>query len=117
MLQGVHPFYISMEDDGNSNGVFLFNSNAMDVILQPAPAITYRTIGGLLDFYVFLGPSPADVSAQYVSLIGKPVLPPYWSLGYHLCRYILFEEILLKPNDEPINDNFEKYLTSIKQLY
>lgn len=86
-LYGVHPFYLSMEEDGKSNGVFLFNSNAMEVVLQPAPAITYRTIGGVVDFYFFLGPNPADVVAQYIDLIGKPALPPYWALGFHLCRW------------------------------
>lgn len=58
-----------------------------DIILQPTPAITYRTIGGIFDFYVFLGPSPADVIRQHVDLIHRPSLPPYWGLGFHLCRY------------------------------
>jgi lysosomal alpha-glucosidase len=86
-LYGAHPFYLSMEEDGRSHGVLLFNSNAMDVILSPAPAITYRTIGGILDFSFFLGPSPKDVVAQYIELIGKPALPPYWALGFQLCKY------------------------------
>lgn len=42
-----------------------------DVILQPAPALTWRTIGGILDFYVFLGPDPASVIGQYVEVIGQ----------------------------------------------
>lgn len=67
-LYGSHPFYLSAEDhNGHSNGVFLFNSNSMDVIIQPKPAITWRTIGGILDFYVFLGPSPGDVVKQVFS--------------------------------------------------
>lgn len=64
-LYGSHPFYLSVEDGyGHSNGVFLFNSNAMDVILQPKPSITWRTIGGILDFYVMFGPQPKDVIQQ-----------------------------------------------------
>ncbi|KAG8446519.1 hypothetical protein GDO86_014104 [Hymenochirus boettgeri] len=86
-LYGSHPFYLSMEKDGLSHGVFLLNSNAMDVILQDAPALTWRTIGGILDFYIFLGPEPKTVIRQYQDVVGFPFMPPYWSLGFHLCRW------------------------------
>lgn len=46
-------------------------SVSSDVILQPAPALTWRAIGGILDFYVFLGPDPASVIGQYVDVIGQ----------------------------------------------
>ncbi|KAK7929600.1 hypothetical protein WMY93_005995 [Mugilogobius chulae] len=72
---------------GLAHGFFLLNSNAMDVVLQPAPAITWRTIGGVLDFYVFLGPEPASVVQQYQEVVGRPAMPIYWALGYHLCRW------------------------------
>ncbi|KAM6137726.1 sucrase-isomaltase, intestinal-like [Pterocles gutturalis] len=45
-LYGVHPFY-------------------MYVSLSPNPSLTFRTIGGILDFYVFLGPTPENVIQQY----------------------------------------------------
>ncbi|GFY49527.1 lysosomal alpha-glucosidase [Trichonephila inaurata madagascariensis] len=86
-LYGSHPFYLSLENDGSANGVFLLNSNAMDVILQPTPAITFRPIGGILDFFIMLGPSPANVVQQFTGLVGRTFMPPYWSLGFHLCRY------------------------------
>ncbi|XP_053996416.1 lysosomal alpha-glucosidase-like [Hylaeus anthracinus] len=86
-LYGTHPFYLIMEDSGKSHGVLFLNSNAMDVILQPSPGITFRTIGGIFDIYFFLGPTPTDVIKQYSEIVGKPFLPPYWSLGFHLCRY------------------------------
>lgn len=41
------------------------------MILQPAPALTWRSIGGILDFYVFLGPDPGSVVEQYVEVIGQ----------------------------------------------
>ncbi|XP_006746626.1 maltase-glucoamylase, intestinal [Leptonychotes weddellii] len=84
---GVHPYYMALEEDGSAHGVLLLNSNAMDVTFQPLPALTYRTIGGILDFYVFLGPTPELVTQQYTELIGRPVMVPYWSLGFQLCRY------------------------------
>uniref|UniRef100_A0A674G9J7 alpha-glucosidase n=1 Tax=Taeniopygia guttata TaxID=59729 RepID=A0A674G9J7_TAEGU len=84
---GVHPFYMALEEDGNAHGVLLLNSNAMDVTFQPTPALTYRTIGGVLDFYMFLGPTPELVVQEYTQLIGRPFMPPYWSLGFQLCRY------------------------------
>lgn len=30
--------------------------------------LTYRTIGGVLDFYVFLGPTPENVIKQYTQV-------------------------------------------------
>jgi len=86
-LYGVHPFYVSLEQDGNAHGVFFLNSNAMDIILQPTPALTYRSIGGIMDFYVFLGPTVDSVVNQYENVVGRPYFPPYWALGFHLCRW------------------------------
>ncbi|KAF6039150.1 GAA [Bugula neritina] len=92
-LYGQHPFFIGLEEKtGNAYGVFLLNSNAMEIKGTPAsnnqPAqLTYRTIGGILDFYVFTGPSPAAVVQQYLEVVGLPYMPPYWGLGFHLCRW------------------------------
>nr|XP_057936355.1 sucrase-isomaltase, intestinal [Doryrhamphus excisus] len=84
---GVHPFYMGLETTADAHGVLLLNSNAMDVTFQPTPALTYRTVGGILDFYMVLGPTPEMVVQEYTALIGRPVLPAYWSLGFQLCRY------------------------------
>ncbi|XP_065794577.1 probable maltase-glucoamylase 2 [Muntiacus reevesi] len=84
---GVHPYYMALEEDGSAHGVLLLNSNAMDVTFQPTPALTYRTTGGILDFYMVLGPTPELVTQQYTELIGRPAMIPYWALGFQLSRY------------------------------
>lgn len=84
---GFHPYYMALEDESHAHGVLLLNSNAMDVTFQPTPALTYRIIGGILDFYMFLGPTPEVATQQYHEVIGRPVMPPYWALGFQLCRY------------------------------
>uniref|UniRef100_A0A9L0IEJ8 Maltase-glucoamylase 2 (putative) n=1 Tax=Equus asinus TaxID=9793 RepID=A0A9L0IEJ8_EQUAS len=83
----VHPYYMALEEDGSAHGVLLLNSNAMDVTFQPTPALTYRTTGGILDFYMFLGPTPELVTQQYTELVGRPAMIPYWALGFQLSRY------------------------------
>jgi alpha-glucosidase (family GH31 glycosyl hydrolase) len=84
-LYGTHPFYVEKRNQ-TSHGVFFFNSNAQEVNLNPNK-LEYRTIGGILDFYIFTGSMPQEVVQQYHELIGKPVMIPYWSLGFHQCRW------------------------------
>ncbi|XP_046559540.1 lysosomal alpha-glucosidase-like [Haliotis rubra] len=86
---GSHPFVLGIEPNGDAFGIFLLNSNALRIDVLPTSPVTirYRTLGGILDFYVFTGPTPDDVIDQYWALIGQPPLPPYWSLGYHLSRW------------------------------
>ena len=36
--------------------------------------MTWRSVGGVLDFYVFTGPSAEDVVQQYVQTVGKLVV-------------------------------------------
>ena len=86
-LYSSQPFYMVVEDDGNAHGVMIYNSNAMEVYLTPKPSVTLRALGGIFDMYFFLGPSPMSVTTQLTKVIGKPFLPPYWSIGFHLCRY------------------------------
>uniref|UniRef100_A0A3P8TX20 P-type domain-containing protein n=1 Tax=Amphiprion percula TaxID=161767 RepID=A0A3P8TX20_AMPPE len=67
--------------------IFTRDSFPNGVTLQPAPAVTFRTIGGVLDFYIVFGYTPEQVVAEFLELIGRPVIPAYWSLGFQLSRW------------------------------
>ncbi|KAI0329976.1 hypothetical protein GY45DRAFT_1324212 [Cubamyces sp. BRFM 1775] len=94
---GSHPIYMEHRYDettkrAQSHGVFLFSSAGSDTFLLTPPSssvslVQYRAIGGTLDFYFFSGPSPQKVIEQYGELIGLPAWQPYWSFGFHLCRW------------------------------
>ena len=50
-------------------------------------SLEYNTLGGIIDLFVFNGPSPNAVARQYSDVVGRPVGSPYWGLGLHQCRY------------------------------
>lgn len=86
-LYGSFPYYLQMVS-GAAHGVMLLNSNGMDVSIQnDNKMITFKTIGGVIDLYVFNGPTPNAVVSQYTSVVGRPMMMPYWSLGFHNCKY------------------------------
>lgn len=59
----------------------------IDVTLQPTPALTYRTIGGILDFYMVLGPTPELVTQQYTQ-VGNT------SIHWQTIMYLLHVDIM-----------------------
>lgn len=89
-LYGTHPMYMEIRQGGitssSSHGVFFLNTNAMNVHTDDG-VLTYQTIGGIVDVWFMLGPSPHDVIQQYLEIVGNPHLPPYWELGFHQCRW------------------------------
>jgi len=92
-LYGNHPIYFDHRPTG-SHGVFLLNSNGMDVKINQdlgasAASLEYNIIGGVIDFYFLAGSTsdPIEVSRQYAQVVGTPAEVPYWSFGFHQCRF------------------------------
>ena len=84
---GVQPVFNVLEHDGNAYGVALINSNAQEYSFTPNPSLILRSIGGIFDFYFFAGPGPEAVVQQYTSLVGHPIMIPYFALGFQLSRW------------------------------
>lgn len=74
VIIGDHAFFINLEFNNayqtDVHGQFFLNSNAMDIDIQPLPALTYTTTGGIIDLYIFTGPTVQNVVEQYWDIIG-----------------------------------------------
>ena len=50
-------------------------------------SLVYRMIGGIVDLYIFAGPTPDAVIESYTRLIGRPPLFDPRIFGFHQSRY------------------------------
>jgi alpha-glucosidase (family GH31 glycosyl hydrolase) len=86
-LYGDHPFVLVRLNDNTFVGIFFKNSNAKTLeyirVGYGQSVLNFRAIGGILDFYTFIGDTPEDVIRAYHKLIGSPYFPPFWALGFH----------------------------------
>lgn len=84
-LYGTHPLYLDHRVGGGDHGVFLLNSNGMDIKMDQSDTgknyLEYNTLGGVFDFYFLAGSSPQDVTRQYSEVAGLPAMMPYWGFG------------------------------------
>ena len=85
-MYSIQAFHLIVANDGTCFGGFLYNSNAMTASVGQ-DYLSFRTTGGIIDYWIFIGPQPEDVIFQYHQLINTPVQLPYWSLGWHQSRY------------------------------
>lgn len=87
-LYGNHPVYFDHRGENGTHGVFLLNSNGMDLKINKTSAdgqyLEYNTLGGIVDLYFMAGPTPVQVAQQYSSVVGTPAMMPYWGFGVGL---------------------------------
>lgn len=109
-LYGSIPFVQAHKKD-SSVGVFWLNaaetwiditkstSTANPLSLGIGNKVTTQTHwfseSGLLDAFVFLGPTPQDVIGSYAELTGFTELPQHFAIAYHQCRwnYVTDEDV------------------------
>lgn len=90
-LYGTHPVYFDHRGDKGTHGVFLLNSSPMNIDFNQAENgqqyLEYNTIGGIIDLYFMAGKQPSAVSKQYADIVGYSAMYPYWTFGFHQCKY------------------------------
>jgi alpha-glucosidase len=87
------PFTLSLAE-GKAHGLFFDNTHRVefDLALTSEDRAYYGAEGGAIVYYVFCGPTPADVVDRYTELTGRTPMPPLWSLGNQQCRYSYMNE-------------------------
>ena len=101
-LYGTIPF-MQAHKAGSTVGLFWLNAAELWVDVtrstrssnpssmgQKAPTDTHTHWffeSGLVDVFVMLGPTPADISKTYGELTGFTQLPQLFAIGYHQCRW------------------------------
>jgi alpha-glucosidase (family GH31 glycosyl hydrolase) len=68
-------------------GLYFRNSNAMSPVLyytgESTSTLSFIATGGQLEVYFLFKGTPKQIIKQYQNIVGKPHLPPFWSLGWH----------------------------------
>ena len=91
-LYGTHPFYMAKAADRSWFGIFTNLAAAQDWWITNDKAsgkVDVKTIatGGVADLYFMFGADPNEVTKQYHTIVGRPVLTPQWALGWSQCRW------------------------------
>ena len=89
---GYYPIYLQREKAKKFHMNYFRSSNALDVIVEEDSSdnyvLTYKTIGGIIDFRFFMGElNPEAVVEKLHGYMGTSAIPPFWSLGFHQCRW------------------------------
>jgi len=101
-LYGAIPFMQAARKD-SAVGVFWLNAAETWIDITKAKSATnpmalgigsktnththWISESGLLDVFVFLGPTPRDLTQKYGELTGYTAMPQEFSIGYHQCRW------------------------------
>ena len=100
---GTHPFCLETrywnDTPSTAHGVYARNAHAQEWLMREK-TLTYRAIGGTIDFYFLSGQddglagqssessTAVEVFRQYQQgCVGLPAMQQYWTLGFHQCHW------------------------------
>ncbi|KAF2279870.1 uncharacterized protein EI97DRAFT_498202 [Westerdykella ornata] len=119
-LYGAIPF-MQAHRKGSTVGVFWLNAAETWIdVVKPKSIPNPLSLGvlrhtdtqthwisesGLLDVFVFLGPTPQDLTRQYGELTGFTAMPQSFAIAYHQCRwnYVTDEDV------KDVDRRFDKF--------
>jgi len=129
-LYGSIPYMLAHNENDGTVGVYLNNAAEMWVDItnsvtdkgvmsklydmvtssssekqRPDVDTHWMAEAGLIDLFIFMGPTSKDVFRQYSHITGSTPLPPSFAIAYHQCRW--------NYNDQDdvlnVNSNFDKF--------
>jgi len=90
-LMGLQPIGLHKTKDNKFLGILFNNINAQDTYINTISddnvLLEHRTIGGVIDYYLYYDEDPDKVLIKLHDIVGQPLMPPFWSFGFHQCRY------------------------------
>ena len=118
-LYGSHPFLMDKTANKKFFGLLFYSLNAQQVKISFSPSgkslINYVTVGGVLDVFYFMPDSADNIIRKYNTLVGLPVLPPFWALGFQQSSWGYSSLQTLK--DVVFNYTANGYMLNIFQQY
>ena len=102
-LMGHQPVGLHLTKNKKYLGLLFLNANCQDVIIKDiysklnnnnnfdinnfSHVLSHITIGGIINYYITLGDTAEESILGLHSIYGHPTIPPFWSLGWHQCRW------------------------------
>lgn len=86
-LYGSVPFVLARRGAGDrAAGALWLNAAEMYADVR-GTAVHWFAESGVVDLFLFAGPTHAQVVQDHTALAGRPFLPPLWAVAYHQCRW------------------------------
>lgn len=84
------PFFMS----SYNYGIFLDNTYKTEFKFgtESEEYYSFEAPNGEFVYYFIFGKNYKDILKQYISLTGKPIMPPKWALGFSQCRGLYTKE-------------------------
>ena len=103
-LMGHQPIGLHLTKFKKYLGLLFLNANCQDVVIDKINSkknnkyqnldinsfshiLRHITIGGIINYYITLGDTPEESILGLHNIYGHPTIPPFWSLGWHQCRW------------------------------